>query len=117
MSLPTSRNDRAFELAPHNLHGAVYNAQGSCSSYLVPPATTPIVWDSAYYPSVDCQSQAYYETPREHTGASGSIGIYGGYRETQSTEPQSPAGGVLPSLGPTMPHQTRLNYLGCPTNQ
>jgi hypothetical protein len=115
MSLPTQRNDQAFTLAPHNLHGSLYNAQGSCSPYLLTPQTVPIVFDSAYYPSVDCQSQAYFDTPREQTGASGSIGIYGGYRETQSTEPQSPAGATgLPSLGNGLAKTTRLNYLGCP---
>jgi len=115
MSLPTQRNDQAFELAPHNLHNSLYNAQGSCSPYLIPPQTTPIVFDSAKYPSVDCQSRAYFDTAREHTGASGSLGIYGGWRETQSTEPQSPAGMTgLPPLGATLPQTTRLNYLGCP---
>jgi len=115
MSLPTQRNDFAFELAPHNLHNSVYNAQGSCSPYLIPPNTTPIVFDSSYYPSVDCQSKAYYETPRQQTGASGSIGIFGGYRQTQSTQPQSPAGALGTTLGPPMPPTTRLNYLGCPS--
>jgi hypothetical protein len=76
---------------------------------------TPIVFDSAYYPSVDCQSRDYVNTPREVTGASGSIGIYGGYRETQSTEPQSPASLTgIPPLGPGMPKPTLLNFWGCP---
>jgi hypothetical protein len=115
MSLPPTRNDFAFELAPHNLHGALYNAQGSCSPYLIPPASVPIVFDSAYYPSVDCQGRAFYETPREVTGASGSTAIFGGFRGTMSTEPQSPAGSTgLAPLGAPLPRVSRLNYLGCP---
>lgn len=115
MSLPTNRDAYAFEgLAPYNLHGAVYNAQGSCSNYLIPPATTPIVYDSAYYPSVDCQAREYHDTPRQVSGASGSLGIFGGYRQTQSTAPQSPVGAPVASLGPNLAPVTRLNYLGCP---
>jgi len=84
MSLPTMKNDFAFELAPHQLSNSLYNAQGSCSPYPIPPNTTPIVFDSTYYPTVDCQARSFYEAPRTVTGASGSMGIFGAYRQTQS---------------------------------
>lgn len=114
MSMPTIRNDIAFELAPHQLSNVVYNAQSSVSPYLLPPSTTPIVFDSVKYPAVDGQYVGYYMTPRVFTGASGSMGIYGGYRQTQSVEEaQSPAE-LIPPVGRPMPPQMLLNYLGCP---
>lgn len=113
MSYPSVRNNISLELAPHQLHNALYNAQSSCSPYLLPPSTTPIVFDSAVYPSVDCQSRAYFEVPRSTSGASGSIGIYGQYRGYMSTEPNNPTG-IFPSLGKPMPELKPINYFGQP---
>lgn len=118
MSLPSARNDLAYEMAPHLLHNSLYNAQSSISPYLLPPANFPIRFDSVVYPSVDGQFINYYNTPRTVGPASNSIGIYGGYRQTQSLEPASPASvsGLSP-LGRGMAPTTRLGYLGCATRQ
>lgn len=115
MSFASTRNNLPFEMAPHMLHNSLYSAQGSCSPFLLPPNSTPIIFDSVYYPSVDCQSRAYYDAPREVTGISGSMGVYGGFRQTMSLEPQSPIG--LPSLGPALQPAPLLNYLGCPVRK
>lgn len=116
MSLPSTRNDISLELAPHTLSTNMFNAQGSACSCRLPPSTTPVTFDSVKYPAVDGQFLGFYKTPREVTGASGSMGIYGGYRETQSfDEGQSPAPATnLPPVGRPFPPQQRLGYYGCP---
>jgi hypothetical protein len=91
MSLPSQRADFSLELAPHTLTTNAFNAQGSISDLHLPPASTPVVFDSVKYPAVDGQFLQYYQTPRVQTGASGCMGIFGGYRQTQSfDEGQSP---------------------------
>ena len=91
MSLPSQRADFSLELAPHTLTTNAFNAQGSISDLHLPPASTPVVFDSVKYPAVDGQFLQYYQTPRTISGASGCMGIFGGYRQTQSfDEGQSP---------------------------
>ena len=113
MSMPTTRSDFAFQLAPHQTSNVLYNAQGSCLPQVIPQANVPIVVDSAYYPSVDCQACAYRNTPRVITGAGGSLATFGGYLQTQSFEEgTSPIG--LPTLGPPLKPPVVLNYFGYP---
>lgn len=111
MAQSSNRNDRAYELAPHLLENSLYNAQGSISPYLIPPANFPIRFDSIVYPAVSGQFLSYYNSPRTAGPASGSIGIYGGYRETMSLEPTTPIG--LAPLGRSMVQTTAANYYGC----
>lgn len=113
MSLGSARANLAFELAPHQLNNLLYNAQTSISPYLIPPSSFPIVFDSTVMPAVAPAFQAYYDTPRTAGPASGSIGIYGRYRDFASTEGTLPTNMQQP-LGRPMPATTRLNYLGCP---
>ena len=115
MSLGSVRNNIAFELAPHQLSNSVYSSQGSISPYLVPSASYPIVYDSVKYPAVDGQFKAYYDTPRVMGSASNSIGIYSGYRQFQSLEPNVPSlvKTNLPPLGRPMPYTVPINYYGC----
>lgn len=116
MSLPSTRNDLTWEMAPHLLHTARYSAQGTSSCDLL--GSVPLKLDSVKYPAVDGQFAAYYHAPRVEGPASGAIGIFGGYRQTQSLEPHSPAPATqLPPLGRGFPPSQQLNYLGQPLQQ
>lgn len=115
MSLGSTRTSLALELAPHQLNNCRYNAQGSISPYLLPSPQVPIVFDSVTYPAVDGQFANYYATPRVMGPASEAIGIYSGYRDFQSTEPNTPSltQTPLPPLGRPMKQWTPVNYFGC----
>ncbi len=115
MSLGAQKESWAYMLAPHQLENIRYSAQGSISPYALPPSTRPLVFDSVVYPAVDGQFLQYYNTPRIVGPASGSMGIYGRYRDFQSLEPNTPAllaGHAVPPMGRPFPQEVPLDYKG-----
>jgi hypothetical protein len=113
MSFGSQKESLAFSLAPHQLENVRYSAQGSISPYALPPSNRPLVFDSVVYPAVDGQFLRYYNTPRIVGPASGSMGIYGRYRDFQSLEPNTPAlSAGFPPMGRPFPHESPIDYQG-----